>query len=58
MDENELIIRFEDESSFFGDEFSGSYHSLMVNGEKIKANGDPLKAVLEHLGYNVDIYYG
>ena len=56
-DDNELIIRFESANSFFGDEVVGSYNSIIVNGEKIRAQGDSLTSILLHLGYNVDISY-
>lgn len=48
--DNELIIRFEDQKYFFGDDFNGCCNIIMVNGEKIEVNGNALESILYHLG--------
>lgn len=56
MEEIEIIIEayevFSDDGNCLGE---SSY--LIVNGDRIETDGNHLKAVLEHLGYDATVNY-
>jgi hypothetical protein len=53
----ELSIVLEEYDIFDGDDCVATGSYVIVNGEKLKANGSVLRTILEHLGYEVDISY-
>lgn len=57
MDDNELSIVLEEYDIFDGDECCARGSWVILNGEKLQANGSVLRTILEHLGYDVDISY-
>lgn len=54
----EIRIVIETEDYFDSDDLYAQKECLYINGEYIESNGNPILAILEHLGFNatVDIY--
>ena len=56
MDDLDIIIESFEQNDYDGNTICRNSY-LIINGERIDSDGDHIKAILRHLGYNANVYY-